>query len=693
MYVEGSIGDTAGTLVDQVVASIEDFQSPILVVGYQTSVDLSNLADFIKQTPLLESVALDPEQFALTGPVVVTGQVRTPFGNDSDTFTVDGKVELGGITFLDKITEIELTDIEGVLNYDREGLDAQHLYAEFQDYPALVDVAADWDAEQVFRADLRGELPADIIVPIKLMRAEPLFSRAVGISLWDISLQVGTQKNEQPGEIWVELNSALQGTMIDLPAPLNKTLDSSWPLTVRYPIRSADNMLSAVVPGVMNLSMQMDPETSTPRRAVLQLGEAELPLPADGLFTFGGTAQLLDLDEWLDLIVEHFKQSEDGEGLSLQSATVKAVQIRLFDRLFDDVGLALEYEDGNVYSTFDGANIAGKVRYYKGDQGTHSLNAEFEQLIMPDPESTGVSMNTNPAEMPELRFYSKEFSYLGLALGETRIEGYPVQNGFHLDSVDAKSPGLQLTASGDWLKDVEGERSDFNIRIDSESLGAVLEAMDISSAMSGGQTVVNFDAWWNGPPAAFALDHLNGEMDLSVIQGNILMANSGAGRMLGLFSLSELPRRLAMDFRDVFGQGFSFDEASGTMQLENGNSYTNDLVLTSTTAVIAITGSTDLAAKIFNYDVTVRPGVSKALPVIGAIAGGPVGAAAGLALQALFRDALGEAAEAKYTIRGPWTDPQVEPVEEFGGANDDNTEIDDSDKTNEQTSTGDKING
>jgi uncharacterized protein YhdP len=275
---------------------------------------------------------------------------------------------------------------------------------------------------------------------------------------------------------------------------------------------------------------------------------------------------------------------------------------------------------------------------------------------------------TNPSELPELRFYSKEFSYLGLDLGETRIEGYPVKNGFHLDSVEAKSPDLELSASGDWIRDGQGERSDFNIRITSESLGTVLEAMDISSAMQGGQTVVHFDAWWNGPPAAFALERLNGEMELNIVQGNILTADPGAGRVLGLLSLTELPRRLAMDFRDVFDEGFSFDEATGTMQLENGSSYTDDLLLKSTVAEINIIGTTDLVGQTFDYEFSVRPGVSKALPVIGAIAGGPVGAAAGLALQAVLRNSLGEAAEAKYTIRGPWEDPVVEPVEKLPGA-------------------------
>ena len=152
-------------------------------------------------------------------------------------------------------------------------------------------------------------------------------------------------------------------------------------------------------------------------------------------------------------------------------------------------------------------------------------------------------------------------------------------------------------------------------------------------------------------------------MEISVVQGNILTAESGAGRMLGLLSLTELPRRLAMDFRDVFDEGFSFDEAKGTMRLENGKSYTDDLILSSTAAEITIAGNTDLDAQTFDYEFVVRPGVSKTLPVIGALAGGPVGAAAGLALQAILRDSLGEAAEARYTIRGPWTDPQVEPVE------------------------------
>jgi uncharacterized protein YhdP len=152
-------------------------------------------------------------------------------------------------------------------------------------------------------------------------------------------------------------------------------------------------------------------------------------------------------------------------------------------------------------------------------------------------------------------------------------------------------------------------------------------------------------------------------MSFSVVDGKILNANPGAGRLLGLISVTALPRRLALDFRDVFASGFSFDQASGTLRLESGTAYTNDFEMESTAATLAIEGSSDLVRQEFDYRLSVRPGVSQALPVIGAIAGGPTGAAAGLALQGLLRNALGEAAEARYSITGGWAEPEVTRLE------------------------------
>jgi uncharacterized protein (TIGR02099 family) len=663
MFVEGMVGDTAGAVVDKVTARIGDFKKPVLDVDYKTSTELPTLIEYIKQTTLLDGLALDPEQFVFAGPADITGHIHTRLGKSKEPLQVTGKLQLKGNQFTDLVSGTVLDGITGTLDYDREGLEAIQLASTYKEFPVSLDIFSDWDADEVFTARLNGLLPVEKVIPDDLMQREPLFARASGTSRWDIKLSVATGEGGEDRETWLEIYSGLEGVSIDMPAPLEKPADQSWPLLVRYPIRAEQHILTADLLSRLQLRMELAKDDSRPVRAAVQLAGKVETLPAEGLFVVNGSASMFDLDGWVDLTVDRFSDTEDVGGLTLQTASVNAGQITIFNRLFDNVGLRMQYDDGVISGSFDSQDIFGNVRYYKNEEGAHSMVGEFERLIMPDPVTDGLTVETDPSELPEMHFYSKEFSYLGIDLGETRIEGYPVQNGFHIESIEAQSPRLIFSARGDWLKDDEGERSDFNIRITSESLGSVLDAMDISSVMQGGQTLVHFDAWWDGPPAAFALERLNGDMDISVVQGNILTADSGAGRMLGLLSLTELPRRLAMDFRDVFDEGFSFDEAKGTMRLENGNSYTDDLILSSTAAEISISGSTDLVAQTFDYEFVVRPGVSKTLPVIGALAGGPVGAAAGLALQALLRDALGEAAEARYTIRGPWTDPRVEPVE------------------------------
>ena len=663
MYVEGKIGDTVGATVDKVTASILDFKNPVLDVTYQTSTDLPRLVNFIKYTPLLDGVDLDLDQFVLEGEADIDGHIHMELGGSTEPLKVNGSLLLNGNRFTETVSGVVIDGISGKLDYDRDGVKATAMPGYFEGFPVKIDIASNWRSEEVFRAHISGDLPVEKVIPDELYELEPLFYRASGKSHWDVSLSVGSVEGYVDREIWLDVYSGLDGVSIDLPAPLAKPENQVWPLMVRYPVRAGQHILSADFLGSVQMKMELSKDDSTPIRAAIELGGKVEALPDNGLFSVSGSTASFDLDGWIDLAVDQFSASESSDGLKLKTASVDAEQISVFDRQFDDVGLWMNYEDGVITGTFDGQDINGAVRYYSNDEGSHSMSGEFERLIMPDPVAEGLTVETDPADLPEMHFYCKEFGYLGLDLGETRIEGYPVANGFRIESVEAQSSSFMFSARGDWTRDDVGERSDFNIRITSESLGSVLEAMDISSAMRGGQTLVHFDAWWEGPPASFALERLNGEMDFSVIQGNILTADPGAGRMLGLLSLTELPRRLAMDFRDVFDDGFSFDEAKGTMQLENGTSHTDDMLLSSTAAEISIVGSTDLVAQTFDYEFAIRPGVSKTLPVIGAIAGGPIGAAAGIALQAILRDALGEAAEARYTIRGPWEDALIEPVD------------------------------
>ena len=248
-----------------------------------------------------------------------------------------------------------------------------------------------------------------------------------------------------------------------------------------------------------------------------------------------------------------------------------------------------------------------------------------------------------------------------MELGETRIEAYPTAAGFHFEKVDATADHLNVQATGDWSLGEEGQRSDFEIHMSSESLGDFLHTMDFSSSMQGGQTLVDFSAWWPGSPAAFALARLNGLIEFSVVDGNLTDASAGGGRLLGLLSIQALPKRLSLDFRDVFDAGFSFDKATGTFTMENGLATTDDMLLKSSAAKISVSGSTSIVDQQYDQLLTIRPGLGNTLPIIGLV-GGPVGVAAGLALQGLLHEQIGEATKVQYTITGDWDDPVFEAV-------------------------------
>jgi len=386
-------------------------------------------------------------------------------------------------------------------------------------------------------------------------------------------------------------------------------------------------------------------------------------MPPQGFIRIEGGADVIDLDGWVDVIIDGALGGKGMGGLALEKGSLQAGKMLFLDRYFNDVQMGFDVADPDVRAEFSAEDISGNVRFTTGESGMSSLSAEFERLALGDPESSGLDMETDPADLPALHLYARSFQYSGVELGETRVEAYPTANGFHFEKVDAASPQLSVQASGDWSLSETGQRSDFEIRMAAESLGDFLNTMDISSSMQGGQTLVNFSAWWPGSPGAFALSRLNGQIDFSVVDGNITDASAGTGRLLGLLSIQALPKRLALDFRDVFDTGFSFDEATGTFKMENGTATTDDMLLKSSAASISVLGSTNLVDRQYDQLLTIRPGLGNTLPIIGALAGGPIGAAAGLALQGLLQGEIGEATKVQYTIKGDWDNPVFEAVE------------------------------
>jgi len=216
---------------------------------------------------------------------------------------------------------------------------------------------------------------------------------------------------------------------------------------------------------------------------------------------------------------------------------------------------------------------------------------------------------------------------------------------------------------GRWLGKGAAARTEVNAQVRSDDLGALMADLDYAGQLRGGQGHAELQARWPGGPSDFQLGNLQGQLQLQARNGQLLELEPGAGRVLGLLSVTQLPRRLMFDFRDFFSKGFAFNQVEGTVRFADGMATTDKVSIEGPAADIRIRGRTDLRRQQFDQTIDVNPRAGNLLTVVGAVAGGPVGAALGAATNAVLAKPLGAIGAKTYHVSGPWKEPKVEVVE------------------------------
>ncbi|HFC31060.1 MAG TPA: hypothetical protein ENJ44_08475 [Oceanospirillales bacterium] len=336
-------------------------------------------------------------------------------------------------------------------------------------------------------------------------------------------------------------------------------------------------------------------------------------------------------------------------------------------RVLTHVAIEVEKNSDGLIFKVNGDNVNGMVKI-ANDVKRKGIVVKLDKLHWQalsddDKEQELNKLAKISTEYPALHIYIADFIYDSIPLGEASIEVRPVAQGVRVEKFQTSSDLLKLSINGIWLRD-EGKRglSKFNIIMTSKDIAKFLLNLDLHAPISQADTIINMQASWNGLPSEFEIKNISGNMHVAIGKGEVVDAKPGMGRVLGLFSLTNLPRRLILDFKDVFAKGLQFSSMQGDFTLENGVANTNGFVIDSSSAQIVITGVTDLAKQSYDQLVVVTPRVGRVLPTIGAIAGGAVGAAAGFLVQGMFHKGLKKVGKIVYKVTGTWEKPEIKLI-------------------------------
>jgi uncharacterized protein YhdP len=219
------------------------------------------------------------------------------------------------------------------------------------------------------------------------------------------------------------------------------------------------------------------------------------------------------------------------------------------------------------------------------------------------------------------------------------------------------APEYELDASGLWQAWRSQPATDVRLALKTTDTGRYLERLGYGNVLKAAPATLKGTLRWRGPPTDIDFASLNGQFHLETGKGQFLKAEPGVARLLGIVSLQALPRRIALDFRDVFSDGLGFDSIESDLVLSDGVMRTEMFFIDGPAAKVRIKGHADLGKETQDLQVKVSPPMDAA--TIGALIANPVAGLAVFLVQQLLDDPLGKLITFNYRITGTWSDPVV----------------------------------
>jgi uncharacterized protein YhdP len=396
------------------------------------------------------------------------------------------------------------------------------------------------------------------------------------------------------------------------------------------------------------------------RKAAIHAGDSLPALPAREELHVSGHLPVFDLGEWLP-VFEALDKRQTGGAPGLQpSVDLGADVFRFGSAQVENITVHSKSTDPRYFQV-DGEGAKGWLRWIRSGRGLPAqLLAKLDYLKIDTPSETRATPSSSdalPTEMPQQNIEIGDLHWGARDMGQLNIVSQRIPAGMHFPTIKLTSPAITLDGSGDWLLRNGSQLSRFSAKISDGDLGKLGEWFGSSGAIKGGKLSGSMQLSWPGSPVKFSLTKMEGEFDLEARDGRLENVDEGAGKLLSLFSLNSLQRRLSLDFRDVVKEGFSFDVMKGHFVVMDGDAFTDDFAINGTSVNIDISGRTGLASRDYDQLVTVTPQVTSTLPIAGAIAGGPAVGAAVFLADKLMGDSFNRLTQVKYHVTGSWDKP------------------------------------
>jgi len=642
---------------------IDDLEnaSPLKISGKAYG-PLTDQLKLLTETPLADDFGIIAKSLAAKGNVDLALTLSLPL--DEGKFNIKGKLGFKDSSLVLKKSKLALSKMRGKLGFSNNGIKAKNIKAMALGEKIKLDITPlKKGSSTMIQAygPVSGKQLNQHFPNLGLDKLE-------GKSNWKLKFEIPSlRKNKGKMYTKVTASSDLVGTTIKQPAPIGKSKKQKRNLRLSTTISENPNRHLRIDYGrILSSDLYFYTAKSgrlTLNRGSLVLGGGKGKAPQSKELVLSGNLKYLDLSPWMDgSSTEHEISLPNIRGRKLAFSKLK-----FGDTILNNAKISFAESKHVINGKITSGIMDGGIKVplpFKSKPIVIDLN-RLTMKVNPDKLSeipqkrANKSSGTDPRTLPAIILSSRNLFINGKNFGPFKIITKRIPEGLKLEHMKISSKRLNMTARGSWTRKNNQNLSRIRVKGKTDSLGKLLTRLGFAPNLKKAPAKIEADLVWSGNPRQFNNTDVSGRMEMHIGEGRFLEVEPGLGRVFGLLNISALQRRLTLDFSDTFKKGFSFDEAEGSFKLDAGDAYTNDLRLESPSALIEITGRTGLVDQDFDQLVTVTPSISTAIPVAGALAGGPAVGAALLLVQKLIGKQVDKVSTTRYTVTGHWDKPNI----------------------------------
>ena len=688
------------------VAISKLYDAPLVSVSVEARGPLTEALAFVNASPVGGWIGNALARTTVTGSADYKIRLAIPVQH-ADKSTVQGSIALGGNDFQFAPAVPRVSRAKGVIAFTEGGFSLAGMQARALGGDMRIEGGMNFGNTPLARSTpgalrMNGVATAEgLHLASELGPAARLAQFTSGSTPYSATLALKSGVPE------LLVTSTLNGLALNLPPPFAKAADVNLPLRLettlvrgtQAPGAHLQDQLQVDLGRQASLVYVRDISGAEPRVlrgsiAVGLGGNESAPVPAEGVVANVNLSQL-DVDAWSAVAMRMAGAAPGSGNAAMDAATLsylpnsmalRARELTVGGRQFNQVLLGGAREGLVWRGNVDATELNGYVEYRQSSGSTPGrVYARLRHLVIGQSAQQDVEalLDQQPATVPALDVVVEDMELSGKKLGRVDIQavnlGGPVREGareWRLNRFNISTPEATFTATGNWAQvnaqasapaasagSSARRRTALNFKLDVADTGDLLKRLGMPGVIAKGKGLVAGQVSWLGSPFSPDYPSMGGGFNVNMESGQFLKADPGIAKLLGVLSLQSLPRRLALDFRDVFSDGFAFDFVRGDVTIEQGIARTSNLQMKGVNAAVLMEGQADIAKETQNLKVVVIPEINVASASLIYSAINPLVGLTTFLANVLLRRPLIEANTQEFLIDGTWLDPHVTKVE------------------------------